>query len=327
MKSLRPSMAPTVRPQGLGEERSSDASALDARAAPRRSGLAPRRRSAAALLGLGALLSVTEASADVQACLAASESGQHARAAGKLREARERFVVCAAEECPAIVRRDCAQWNAELAQTLPTVVFGARDREGRDLFDVAVSVDGETVVTKLDGKSVTVDPGKHTFRFEAAGFEPVSETALIKEGDRARAIDVTLGGGDPAPPGGGRAEGGHTPYPWIVVGLGAAGVAAGAVIVLTSPERPANCNAETQTCTRLPGQSDADFAESQRTAGTADSQPVVGWIVAGAGAAFVAGGLIWHLLEPTGAEKTSSRVRFAPWTSGQSSGVALGGRF
>ncbi|MBX3217579.1 MAG: hypothetical protein KF850_36445, partial [Labilithrix sp.] len=52
------------------------------------------RRVVAVLVGLGALLSVTSASADVQSCLSASENGQRARAAGKLREAREQFVVC-----------------------------------------------------------------------------------------------------------------------------------------------------------------------------------------------------------------------------------------
>src|SRR5690242_7791136 len=94
----------------------------------------------------------TEASAtEVQACLASSEKGQRARANGKLREARESFLVCGNESCPAIVRRDCAQWTSELTTALPTIVFGAKDKSGRDLFDVTVSMDGEQVVQKLDG--------------------------------------------------------------------------------------------------------------------------------------------------------------------------------
>ena len=280
-------------------------------------------------LALGALLTATDASADVQACLAASEKGQHARTAGKLREAREHFVVCGGERCPALVRQDCAQWNSELAQTLPSVVFGARDKRGRDLFDVIVSMDGETIVKKLDGKSVTVDPGKHTFRFEAEGFPAVSETVLIKEGERARVFNVTFDreGGSEAPTGPAGGDKGHTPYPWIVVGLGAVGVAAGAVIVVTSPDRPSNCNGSTQTCTRLAGQSDDAFRKIQEDAGAADSQPLLGYIVAGSGLALVAGGLVWHFLEPTGSEKTSAALRVMPWTTGRSSGVALGARF
>ena len=277
----------------------------------------------------GALLTATDVSADVQACLAASEKGQQARAAGRLREAREHFVVCGGAGCPALVRTDCAQWKSELAQALPTVVFGARDKQGRDLFDVIVSMDGETIVKKLDGKAVTVDPGKHTFRFEAEGFPAVSETVLIKEGERARVVDVTfVREGDSetkvAPAGG---EKGHTPYPWIVVGLGAVGVAAGAVLVVTAPDRPANCDASTEKCTRLPGQSDAAFRKNQEDAGTADSQPLLGYVVAGSGLALVAGGLLWHFLEPTGSEKPSTGLRVTPWTTGRSSGVTLGARF
>src|SRR5882762_600347 len=90
---------------------------------------------------IGAALATTAAEAgatDVQACLSASEKGQNARKAGKLREARENFLVCGSTSCPALVRHDCAQWNSELASSFPTVVFGAHDKSGRDLFDVTV---------------------------------------------------------------------------------------------------------------------------------------------------------------------------------------------
>ncbi|OJY17386.1 MAG: hypothetical protein BGO98_00335 [Myxococcales bacterium 68-20] len=277
----------------------------------------------------GVLLTATDVSADVQACLAASEQGQHARAAGKLREAREHFVVCGGAGCPALVRQDCAQWNSELAQALPTVVFGARDEQGRDLFDVLVSMDGETIVKKLDGKAVTVDPGKHTFRFEAEGFPVVSETVLIKEGERARVVDVMFereGDAETEVAPAGRKKG-HTPYPWIVVGIGAVGVAAGAVLIATAPARPANCDASTEMCSRVPGQSEAAFRKNQEDAGSADSQPLLGYIVAGSGLALVAGGLLWHFLEPTGSKRPSTALRVMPWTTGRSSGVTLGARF
>ena len=295
------------------------------------------RKLLAGSLVLGALLSVARsASADVQACLAASEKGQRARSAGKLRAAREYFLVCGAEGCPKLVRQDCAQWNSELAQTLPTVVFGARDKDGRDLFDVSVSMDGEVLVTKLDGKSVTVDPGKHTFRFETAGQPPVEEVALVKEGERARVLDVTFDGGEgPSPKsstpieqsGTSPAGGGHTPYPWIVVGLGAVGVSVGAVVALTAPDRPLTCNEDTKTCIRGPGQSDADFARDQDLAGRSDTQPVLGYLIAAGGLAFVVGGLVWHFLEPTGGDKPATNVSVLPWTTGKSSGLALGARF
>jgi len=288
-------------------------------------------------LALGALLAVSHpARADVPACLDASEKGQRARSAGKLREARERFLACGAASCPALVRQDCAQWNSELSQTLPTVVFGARDTQGRDMFDVSVSMDGEPLVQKLDGKSVTVDPGKHTFRFETAGMPPVEEVALVKEGERARVISVTFGAGtgstaDPATVRAAQDEsssrGGHTPYPWIVAGLGAAGIAVGAAVALTAPDRPGNCDADSRTCARGAQQSDADLQKDREQAATADSQPLLGYLIAGGGVAVVVGGLLWHILEPTGADKSAASLRVLPWTNGQSSGLGLGGRF
>lgn len=282
------------------------------------------------------------ASADVQACINASEKGQKLRSSGKLREARENFVQCGAEGCPAIVRHDCSTWNQEIAAILPTVVFGAKDKSGRDMFDVTVSMDGEKLLSKLDGKSVTVDPGKHTFKFES-GSLTATETALVKEGEKSRVITVTFDVGGPAtatagtpaatsstgtpvgstsPPG--ADSGGHSLAPWIVVGVGGAALIAGVVIFATTPTRPSNCNAETQKCVRRDGQTDADLADDKDRAGTADSQPVLGAIVGAAGLALIGGGLVWHFLEPTGSK---SAVRFSPWTTGKSTGFGLSGSF
>jgi hypothetical protein len=324
------------------------------------------------LAGIGCLTAAREARADVQACLQASERGQRSRRAGKLREAHESFLVCGADSCPTLVRRDCVQWNTELAAALPTVVFGAKDKGGRDLFNVTVSMDGEVLVSRLDGKSVTVDPGKHVFKFEASGFPAVTETTLVKEGERARSIDVVLepstpppvahpagdkgektdkGNGDKsdksdkaegdkgdhsdADSGSKKGEGGHTPYPWIMVGIGAVGVAVGAAIVITTPARPANCNPSTLKCVRLDQMSDADFRLSQEQAGAADSQPFLGYILGGGGLALVAGGLLWHFLEPTGDKPAGHDgrrgairdLRIMPWSVGYAGGMSLDARF
>ncbi len=295
-------------------------------------------RSAAAVSTFLAIACTTRAAsaADVQACLAASEKGQTARSAGKLREARDQFLICGSESCPTIVRRDCTQWTSELTSALPTLVFGAKDTRGGDLFDVTVAMDGEPLVKKLDGKAVFVDPGPHTFRFETAGAAPVTQKVLVKEGEKMRVLTATFdtGGSEPpatkpVPSSGGEGVhegGGHTVLPWVVVGIGAVGLASGIVIVATSPKRPENCSRDTKTCTRMPGESDADFKADQDQAGRADSQPVLGWAVTGIGAAFVAGGLLWHFLEPTDGAK-AGRTRIVPWTTGTASGVSLGGAF
>lgn len=291
---------------------------------------------------LASTLASVPASADVQACLSASEKGQRARSAGKLREARDLFLVCGSEGCPAMVRRDCSQWQGELITMLPSVVFGAKDKQGRDLFDVTVSMDGETLSRKLDGKSVNVDPGPHTFRFEIAGSPPVIERALVKEGEKTRVIAVTFNDGSgpaatadaaaapPVPRDHARetpAEArGHTVYPWIVVGLGAATMVAGAVVILASPSLPAGCNATTKTCTRGATESAADFASRQEDAGRSEAQPTEGLVVGAIGLGVLAGGLLWHFLEPTD-ERRSGALRVTPWASRATAGGSVGFSF
>jgi len=122
----------------------------------------------------------------------------------------------------------------------------------------------------------------------------------------------------------------HTVPPWIVVGLGGAAVVAGAVVIATAPKLPTNCVEATETCQRLPNESEGDFKDRQQEAGRSKTQPVVGGIVIGAGAALVVGGLLWHFLEPTGpVEPASGKVRpkltpaFAPGYAGMSLGASF----
>jgi uncharacterized membrane protein len=280
----------------------------------------------------------SRASADVQACLGASEKGQRARGAGKLREAREQFLLCSSDGCPAMVRRDCAQWQGEVIATLPSIVLGAKDRAGRDLFDVTVSIDGEPLVKKLDGKSLPVDPGPHTFKFEMAGAPPVIERALIKEGEKTRVIAATFAVGaaasdappTPAPVAEDKSaaghERGHTVFPWIVVGLGVATMGAGLVVLLTSPSLPPGCSQATKTCTRLPGEPPSAFAKRQEDAGRSESQPTEGLIIGAIGLGVVGAGLLWHFLEPTGPARTGA-LHFTPWAAPGTAGGALGASF
>lgn len=300
------------------------------------------RRLLALSIVLASVVVPYAAHADVQACLGASEKGQRARAAGKLRDARDQFLVCGGEGCPAMVRRDCAQWQGEVISMLPTVVFGAKDKAGRDLFDVTVSMDGETVARKLDGKSLAIDPGPHTFKFELAGALPVVERALIKEGEKTRVIAVTFAGGNgdvaAAPLAGSvtspAADGdrpssapgsGHTVYPWIVVGVGAAAVITGVVVLLTAPEIPTGCDATTRMCAKITGETPSDFTKRQETAGRSEAQLTEGLIIGGIGVGVIAAGLLWHFLEPSRERTTATHI--SPWAAPGSTGLTLHASF
>jgi hypothetical protein len=150
---------------------------------------APMLLAVVAAMGLCRL----SAADDKQQCLAASDQGQSLRDDGKYRRAREAFSTCARDVCPNIVRRDCMKWLADLEQSSPSVVVGAKDDKGSDLVDVTVLVDGAPLVSHLDGKPTLVDPGEHSFRFETSGFPPVEQRVVIHAGEKSRLLAVQFG--------------------------------------------------------------------------------------------------------------------------------------
>jgi hypothetical protein len=128
-----------------------------------------------------------------QRCLAASDQGQQLRDDGKYERAREAFTSCARDACPTLVRRDCMKWLADLEQSSPSIVVGAKDEKGADLVNVTVLVDGAPLVTKLDGKPTVVDPGAHVFRFQTAGYPAVEQHVMVRAGEKSRVILVQFG--------------------------------------------------------------------------------------------------------------------------------------
>jgi hypothetical protein len=162
----------------------------------------------------------------VEACATASEEGQVLRDRGKLREARALLVKCAAEACPSVVRKDCAEWLDSVDRRMPSVTPRARDKDGQDQADVRVLADGELLAEKLDGRAIAIDPGPRRLRFEHKHFPPIEQTIVVREGEKARPIDVVFGPA-PAPPPPPEPPGEVLHFPvgwWILVGVAGASV-------------------------------------------------------------------------------------------------------
>jgi hypothetical protein len=155
---------------------------------------------ALALLALSSQGPTARGADSKQQCMAASDQGQQLRDDGHYQRARQAFVTCARDKCPAIVRRDCVKWLAELDQSSPTVVVNAKGEKGEDLVDVKVTVDGELLEAKLDGKPTAVDPGSHLFRYETAGYPAVEGQVVIHAGEKSRLLPVQFGKPPPPPP-------------------------------------------------------------------------------------------------------------------------------
>lgn len=90
-----------------------------------------------------------------------------------------------------MLRRDCTKWLAEVDAALPSVVVVAREG-ATEVTDVQVIVDGAILAESLDGTALTLDPGRHVFRFERDGEAPVERTLLVREGEKNRRIEVEL---------------------------------------------------------------------------------------------------------------------------------------
>ncbi len=145
---------------------------------------------------------------DKQVCVQAYDKAQTLRQDDELVASREQLLLCARGVCPGFIRKDCAMWLTEVDASMPTVVLSVKDAAGEDMLDVTVTVDGELLVTQIDGKAVSVDPGIHTFRFEAEGREPIEKDLVIHEAAKNRMIEVQFVAGDGATGDGGGASGG-----------------------------------------------------------------------------------------------------------------------
>lgn len=158
-----------------------------------------------AIVIVGALLfAPAVARADTTApkdpCIGAYEQAQTLRKDGKFISAREQAAICARESCPAILVKDCTRWIGELEASTGSVICEAKTTSGRQVSDVKLSIDGSELTSRLDGRPIAIDPGKHAFHFERAG-ATYDETVLVREGEKNRRIIATLPEGAP----GGRA--------------------------------------------------------------------------------------------------------------------------
>jgi hypothetical protein len=154
-----------------------------------------RRRHA--LLGIVAAWSCTPSDAVAAdktslACIQASDEGQTARENGNLLLARELFAQCTESKCPALIRRDCTSWLEQAQLQIPSVVFGARDAEGRDLLDAKVIIDGQPLDEKVHGGPVELNPGPHVIRWERAGDEPTEMHVVLRSQEKNRNVVATF---------------------------------------------------------------------------------------------------------------------------------------
>lgn len=132
-------------------------------------------------------------------CAQSFEQAQRHRNESHYVAANQEVLKCANPACGEALFQECTKLYTELQGAIPSVVFGARDRNGNELTDVRVSVDGQPFAEQLDGKPVQLDPGSHTFLFSSSDYPPVERQAVIRAGERFRPVVVTLDKPEAAP--------------------------------------------------------------------------------------------------------------------------------
>jgi hypothetical protein len=120
----------------------------------------------------------------------------------KLLQARDALRVCAQTSCKDFIVKDCTMWLDQVQASLPSVVPVATDEAGNDVANVRVSMDGVILLQKIEGSSVEVNPGSHTFTFEAAGGTRIDKQIVVSEGEKNKRIAVSVArvGAQPAAP-------------------------------------------------------------------------------------------------------------------------------
>jgi len=213
---------------------------------------------------------------DKKKCFAAHEQGQVARKDGKLGAAAEQFGVCAADQCPTEVREECAKWLAEARNAVPSVVPSAKGFDGRDLSDARVSVDGNLLTDRLDGRQHELDPGPHNFVFELPDGTKLEERFILNEGERNRLVSVDFSSlrKKPVP------VVVERPVPtsvYLLAGVGLAALATGGVFGVLGKSKEDDLQ---NTC--APGCPDSDVTSMDRRYLIADISAGVGLLSLGA---------------------------------------------
>jgi hypothetical protein len=271
------------------------------------------------------------------ACIAANEQAGPLRRAGKLREARKQLRDCSAPSCPTAVQKDCIAGAAQVDADVPTIAFSVQDGAGNDLSAVQVSLDGEVIGTKLDGKAIEVDPGEHLFRFESAGQPTIEKRIVTVEGEKNRRERVVLGELK-APPATGPAKLTVVLAPpdkpnvqkragYLVGGGGlfvtGVGAVFGLVAVINWKNTKTECGPGFPTvCTGNETQFNSDVTHTDTAAGAAD-------VFLGIGGAAVVAGVVLLLTAPPPVPTATvqGRLKVTPTALPNGGGLMLGGSF
>ena len=289
-----------------------------------------------------ALSSQAVAAPTKEECIDANAQGQNLRREGKFSSARQSLRACADSACPSVLRSDCIKRLDELDAAQPTLVLEVKDSAGVDVAQVVVRLDGAIVDGEKRGAALALDPGQHTFVFEAPGRPSVSRTFVVTEGERGRRERVVLESlttppprpttplaGATAPPPHEEATSGLGTRRTIALamgGVGIAGLAAGTafgVLAMGKKDAQVEACASSAVCTPSGHEEALAAHTSAQTFGAISTTGfVLGGLLVAAGAT-----LFFTAPSETATSRSRSAFFFTPSVSGNGGTMAMRGCF
>jgi len=219
-------------------------------------------------------------------CIAASERAQQLRDQQQLLAARKELLTCGRESCPAPVKKDCAEVLADVVRRIPSIVLRVKGPQGEDVVDASVSIDGQTVASRLDGQPITLDPGLHDVRVQVASGPDIEKKIVAVQGEHERLVALDVGAPQPEPTQEGTSRGTGQRIAGVVIGVvGIAGVVIGTVYGLNTIDdkntQVTDCASNAQ-CTNPAGAA-AAHSDAQTAGAISTVAFIAGGIAAAAG--------------------------------------------
>ena len=90
------------------------------------------------------------------------------------------------------MQRECSARYTRLEADIPSVVPLVTDNAGEPRVLVEMRVDGRLVTSRLDGRAIPIDPGKHQVSFSTDDGVFATRDILVVQGERNRPIRVAL---------------------------------------------------------------------------------------------------------------------------------------
>jgi hypothetical protein len=188
---------------------------------------------------------------------------------------------------------------SEVDAAIPSVVVRAQDATGADVIGARLSIDG--LPAKLDGQPVRLDPGDHTVAVENDSGARKQERVLLVEGETSRLVTLRF---SPAAITNAPAESHdsvtrtHVPLgAWILGGLGVVALGGATYFGLAAnhslSDLDASCSPHCTDAQTQPGRTDA----------------LLFHVMLGAGAAAVAGAVVWAVAFPSSTHASASAAR------------------